>query len=214
MKSKKPFSTVSYNTKDFLTYKLDELYKKRVISFYAFVQHLPEEDELKSHIHVYIEPNGQQDTDQIHDELEELDPNNPQLPLGCIPFRSSKWGEWKQYCDHDTTYLLSKGQTRKYHYSDLDYVYSDRVYFNELNHTIDRSKLNRNQLIKDAVDNGVSFVDLVKTGQIPVQMIGAFKMMYDLLTSDKIRRATDPETGELIPSHTPKKDPDDDDLPF
>lgn len=213
MKSKKPFSTVSYNTKDFLTYKLDKLYKTKVIDFYAFVYHLAEEDEEKSHIHVYIEPNGQQDTDQIQEELEELDPNNPQLPLGCIRFRSSKWGEWKQYCDHDIAYLLSKGQTRKYHYSDADYVYSDKVYFNELNHTIDRSKLNRNQLVKDAVDNGISFVDLVKTGQVPVQMIGAFKMMYDLLSNDKIRRAIDPETGELQQSHTPKDD-NNDDLPF
>lgn len=191
---------------------MDELYKKRFIDFYAFVYHLPEEDEEKSHIHLFVIPNGQQDTDQIRTELEELDPNNPQLPLGCMPFRSSKWDDWKLYNDHDVAYLLSKGQSRKYHYTDADYTYSDRVYFNELNHSIDRSKLNRNKLVVEAVDNGVSFEALLRTGQIPVQMVTQFKMMYDLLYNAKVRRGYDEETGEVIQSHTPKQT--EEDLPF
>lgn len=191
---------------------MDELYKKHYIDFYAFVQHIPEEDEEKSHIHLFVIPNGQQDTDQIRAELEELDPNNPQKPLGCMPFWSSKWDDWKQYSDHDTAYLLSKGQSRKYHYTDADYTYSDKVYFNELNHKIDRSKLNRNKLVMEAVDNGVSFEALLRTGQIPVQMVAQFKMMYDLLYNAKVRRGIDEETGEVKQSHTPKQT--DEDLPF
>lgn len=216
MKSKKPFSTVSYNTKDFLRVKLTELYQKRIIDFFAFVEHYPEEDEKKSHIHVYMMPNGTQDTDQLREELLELDPNNYQ-PLGCLPFNSSKWSEWKQYCDHDPDYLASKGQTRKYRYVDMDYVTSDETYFQELNHTIDRSKFNRNKIIIKAVEEGRTFADLVKTGQIPVQMIGAYKMMYDIVLQQKLMteqtyRGIDEETGEVRVSHTPKDD--NPDLPF
>lgn len=207
MRSSKPFSTVSYNTPVFLNDRLHELLAKRVIDFFAFVEHYPEEDEKKSHIHLYLIPNGRQDTDQIRDYFDELDPENPQKPLRCLPFRSSKYDEWKQYNDHDEAYLASKGQTRKYHYNNSDYTVSDEVYFQELNHTIDRSKLNRNKVIVDAVDSGRSFTELVAKGQIPVQQIASYKMMYDILMAQKVYQTgtmrIDVKTGEKVPSHTP-----------
>lgn len=215
MKSKKPFSTVSYNTPEFLHYKLEELYRKRIIDFWAYIKHYPEEDEKKSHLHVYLIPNGQQDTDQLRTELEELDPTDPQKrPLGCLPFTSSKYDDWKLYCDHNEQYLLSKGQKRKYHYVDMDYITSDETYFQELNHKIDKSKFSRNQLIIKAIDDNISFDSLLRTGQIPVQLISQYKTMYDILYQSKMMstyRGIDRETGELKESHISNKD---DDLPF
>lgn len=211
MKTKKPFSTVSYNTAEWLVLKLSELHSRRIIDFWAFVYHFKEEDESKDHIHLFIIPNGQQDTDQLRDYLEEPDPNNPLKPLGCMPFRSSKWDDWKQYCDHDERYLTSKGQWRKHHYNNADYSVSDEQYFNELNHQIDRSKLTANQVIIDAVRNNIPFSQLLMTGQIPVQLITQYRMMYDLVYDNEIKRKYDEETGEMVRSHTPK---DEEELPF
>ena len=39
MRTSKPFSTISYNTEDYLTAKLDELVTTRKIEFYAFIEH-------------------------------------------------------------------------------------------------------------------------------------------------------------------------------
>lgn len=211
MKSKKPFSTISYNTAEWLVIRLSELHARRFIDFWSFVKHHKEDDESKDHIHLFIIPNGQQDTDQIRDYLEEPDPKNPRKPLGCMPFQSSKWGDWKQYCDHDVRYLMSKGQTRKYHYNNADYSVSDEQYFSELNHQIDRSKLTANQLIIDAVKEGRSFESLVMTGQIPVQLIAQYKQMYDMVYSVTLRRKMNEDTGEIVKSHTPKED---EELPF
>ena len=44
MKTSKPFSTISYNTADFLSVKLNDLVNRRKIAFWAYVEHLPEED--------------------------------------------------------------------------------------------------------------------------------------------------------------------------
>ena len=65
MKTSKPFSTISYNTADFLSVKLNDLVNRRKIAFWAYVEHLPEEDEKKAHKHLYIVPNGQINTDEV-----------------------------------------------------------------------------------------------------------------------------------------------------
>ena len=90
LSSSRSLSTISYNTEDYLTAKLDELVITRKIEFYAFIEHLPEDDETKKHKHLLIIPNGTINTDQVQDYLTELDPTKPDgKPLGCIMFRSS-----------------------------------------------------------------------------------------------------------------------------
>ena len=78
MKTSKPFSTISYNSADFLTVKLNDLVNRRKLAFWAYVEHLPEEDEKKAHKHLYIVPNGQINTDEVLlDILVEYDPAHP-----------------------------------------------------------------------------------------------------------------------------------------
>lgn len=108
MKTSRPFSSISYNTPDYLRVKLDELVSRRVVSFYAFIFHQKEEDELKDHIHLYIVPNGSQNTDDILDYLKEFTLADPLHPLGCMPAKSSKFGDWALYGTHNALYLASK----------------------------------------------------------------------------------------------------------
>ena len=185
--------------------KLNELIRKRTLSFWSFVKHLPEDDEKKEHIHLRFVPNGQVDTDKIGDYLLEHDPTHPEKPLGCTIMKHSKFDDWYLYAIHDVDYLASKGQARKYHYAPEEVVSSDEDALLEEVHQIDRSKLSKVRVVREAVEQGVSFQSLVKTGQVPVQQIFAFEKAYNVLSgTDTYRngRTThqriDPETGEIL----------------
>lgn len=197
MKTSKPFSTISYNTAEFLKQKLDTQVQKRNISFYAFVEHYPEEDERKKHTHLIIVPNGQIQTDTLTDLLQELDPSNPLKPLGVMPWRSSKFGEWYLYSCHDVGYLASKNQSRAHHYQETDFVTSSEDYFHELITTIDRSKYVKTQEFVDRVLRGETFADMLSKGQIPAPQFNAWYGMYQYLKN----------CGAVVrnvPTHTPK----------
>lgn len=181
MKTSKPFSTISYNSEQFLYVKLLELVKRRKIDFFAFVHHLPEEDEKKAHKHLYIVPNGKLDTDEVIEYLLELDPSRPSEPLGCIRPKSSKFGDWYLYCQHDPDYLASKGQARQCVYAREEFVVSDEDYFNEEIHQIDMSHLSRTKTLRRAVENDVPFEQMVMLGQIPIQQITAYRTAYDTI---------------------------------
>lgn len=187
--------------------KLNDLVNRRKIAFYAFIEHLPEEDETKKHKHVLIVPNGQINTDQVYDFLLEYDPSNPSDPLRCMPFRSSKFSDWYLYTIHDKDYLASKGQSRKYFYKNEDFIVSDSDFFNEEIHLIDYSSLSRFKKLRDAVSSGVSFEQMVMNGQIPIPQLYAYRQAYELIRDydAKTNRNTrtshqgiDPETGEIL----------------
>ena len=186
--------------------KLNDLVNRRKIAFYAFIEHLPEEDERKKHKHVLIIPNGQINTDQVYDFLLEIDPANPDKPLGCTPFRSSKFSDWYLYSIHDRDYLASKGQSRKYFYKNEDFIVSDSDFFIEEIHSIDLSSLSKMKNLRNAVSSGVSFEQMVINGQIPIQQVYAYQRAYDLIQNYQTRtfrnnktshQAVDPETGEI-----------------
>lgn len=112
-----PFSTISYNTPDFLGTQLNELVTRKVVRYAMWIYHKAEVDEAKDHFHVYIEPFGACDPDSVLDLLEEFDPTHPDKPLKCLPWRKSKTDDWVFYGVHDTDYLWTKKrQTRQYHY--------------------------------------------------------------------------------------------------
>lgn len=208
MRTSKPFSTISYNTEDFLNLRLGELVQRRQIDFFAWVHHYAEEDETKEHKHLYIVPNGRVDTDQILDYLLEFDPKHPDKPFKCIRPHSSKFADWYLYALHDVTYLASKGQSRKFHYFMDDVQTSDRDYFLEEVHTIDFAKLNRFSALRDAALQGVPFAELLMGGGIPIQQTYAYREAYNLMSQFSTDRGgrsgheIDPVTGEVL---TPEK---------
>lgn len=219
MKTSKAFSTISYNSEGFLVATLQRLVDTRKIDFFAFVEHYPEEDETKRHKHLYIVPNGKTDTDQVRTELLEVDISNPLAkPLGCMPCKSSKFADWYLYALHDSNYLASKGQSRKFHYSKTDFLVSDADYFNEEIHTIDHTKYNRFQELVRALEDGKSFAEFLATGLVPLQQTYAYEKAFDILSERGTYRGdrtgheepmpvVDEYTGELVEVSS-------DDVPF
>ncbi len=208
MKTSKPFSTISYNTIDYLRIKLDDLVKRQVLSFYCFVKHYAEEDETKDHIHLLCIPNGTYQTDPLRDYLLEANPNDFEKPFGIMPCQSSKFDDWYLYACHDSAYLMSKNQARKHHYTIDDFVSSNPDYLLELVHTIDRSKYAKTKDFIDAINSGKSFSELLNKGYIPVSQFNQWLNTYNYLKefgvfrSDRVSHTPKykiSEDGELIP---------------
>ena len=205
MKTSKPFATISYNTAPFLESKLADLITQGSIEFYAFIEHLPEEDETKAHKHLYVVPSGRIDTEQLREYLTEIDLQKPaEKPLKCLPCKSSKFADWYLYGLHDARYLASKGQSRKLHYTQEEFKTSDADFFNEEIHTIDFSKLNRVDALVNAVESNVPFSDLVRLGMIPLQQFVGYQRAYELLSNCKTYRNQRPnhETDQVIDLET------------
>ena len=198
MKTARPFSTISYNSESFLKSKLDELVENGVLDFWAFIDHAPEEDELKAHKHVYFIPSTMLQTDYIKKYLQEFDEKNPDKPLGVTIFSSSKFDDWFLYGCHDKAYLASKGQSRKQHYVKSQFVTSNEDHFGELIRCVDRSKYIGMERLVDAVTNGMDFADMVRLGQVPIQLINQYKYAYECITQVTTQRA-----GRE--THTPKE---------
>lgn len=186
MRTSRAISSISYNTPSFLCSVLDNLILNRSISFYFFIYHFAEKDERKDHIHLYLEPNGQIDTNSLTDLFNELDLNNPSNPpLGVMPWRPSKFGDAYLYFIHHKDYLNSKMQSRSYSYSFEDVVCSNYDFLNELVHTIDYTKYFKFAEFSQRVQDGVDFVDMVKSGYIPVPQINAYSTAYSLIRNGR-----------------------------
>lgn len=213
MKTSKPFTTISYNTIDYLQERLDDLVARNILYFYAFVFHYREEDESKDHIHLLLHPNGQVETDKVLKHLEEYDPNNPDKPLRCRPpHKCNSFGDWYLYGLHDTKYLLAHGyQTRKYHYTQGDMITSDTDELVDLIHTIDYKKMYGNQNFFQAMEDGVSILDMIKQGIIPMQQYGQYARFFFDLAQGNLNQTfrgvhlghddppkIDPKTGEIL----------------
>lgn len=209
MRTSRPFATVSYNTEKFLLQVLNDLVKRDAICFYAFIEHYAEEDEKKMHKHLYIVPNGMQETNGIRKLLEEPDPSDPLgRPLKCIEFVPSKFDDWYLYVLHDTGYLASKGQTRKYHYKDEDVRTSDEDSLHERVRTIDYSKYRKTQDFVLSAIRGVPFYEMVAKGQVPAPQFMQWKNLYEYVASHQTHRndrethspavGVDPQTGEVL----------------
>lgn len=221
MRTRKPISTISYNTRPFLELKLGELLlftkrkkdelaedsdldskKTRKADFWCFICHKPEDDEAgnKPHIHLYIEPTNQLETSSLQASMDEPDLRHSQLkPLKCLAFRSSKFDDWCLYSLHDKAYLASKGQSRKYHYDYSDLVASDPDELLYRYRMIDRSKLLPFQNMLDLQSQGVSFGEFIKYGRVPVPQINAWRSAWYELSGDDLNR-----NGRI--THTPNED--------
>lgn len=211
MITSKPFSTISYNTDSFLKDNLNKLVDSGLLDFYAFIHHSAEDDELKDHIHVYFVPSTRMDTRYMKTCLNEFDPKMPDKPLSITICVSSKFDDFYMYALHDSAYLASKGQSRKYHYIKDDFITSDKEHLSELARRIDKSKYVGMQKLVEAVDNGVPFMEMVRLGQIPIQLINQYRYAYECLCSTSVQRAgrethtparsaelIDEETGEIL----------------
>lgn len=216
MRTTKPISTISFNTPAYLELKLNELLKSGRISFWAFVCHIPEDDEggKKEHSHVYIEPAKMTQTDDIKSELREYDPTNPEHPRGCLTFKSSRFDSWYLYGLHDPRYLASKGQSRRYHYTHDQFCSSDPDDLLFKARSIDLVSLSPYADMEDAIKHGLDFPEYFARGTIPIQQVALFERAWHMLLTAYTYRGdrpghpmdVDEETGEVTtPPTTPQK---------
>lgn len=196
MRTTKPISTISYNSPEFLAIKLEELRKAKIISFWVFIKHKAEEDEKKDHIHLYCVPSKMIQTDDLKNEFIEINPECISKPFCTISFFTSKFDDWYLYSLHDRRYLLTKGQTRKFHYSREDMRCSDEDELDYLISQIDMISLMPYSEMIDALEHGDSFDDFFSRGLIPLPQLRNFQLAWQLLRKNHFHRK-----GE---SHTPK----------
>lgn len=182
MKTTMTISTISYNTEAYLRHTLEQLEKAHVIAFWSYVEHLPEEDEKKKHFHVYLEPAVSIQTEALRDQFLEI-VNGEELPRKVMPFNKSKFADWYLYGIHDTDYLSSKGQERKYHYTRNDVVCPDTDYLDEKIRQIDMLNLTPYAKMREAIEHGSSFDEILASGNIPITFINQYKQAWLALTS-------------------------------
>lgn len=189
MKTTKPISTISYNTKEYLQLKLEEWRKAGIISFGAFITHDPEEDEKKAHHHVYIVPSKMLQTDDLRENLKEFDPAMPNKPLGCLMFQSSKFDDWYLYGLHDPEYLASKGESREFVYCRENFWSVDEDDFDYLISQVDRGKMAPYIAMKKAHQNGLQFREWFFSSGKPMQQIYAYMKAWELITGKTLERS-------------------------
>lgn len=219
MRTTKPISTISFNSREYLALKLHELQKSGRISFWAFVEHVPEDDEAgkKYHHHVFVIPSKMLQTDDLREELKEYDPEHPDKPKGCLTWNSSRFEHWYMYGKHDKRYLASKGQSRKYTYSHDKFISSDDDDLLAMSRSIDLISLSPYTDMQDAISQGLTWDEYFSRGTVPIPQIHQFQMAFFALQSTATQRngrtthspKVDDETGEVIEHFT-----GDDDLEF
>lgn len=183
----KPISTISYNSELFLKQTLDALITLKTISYYEFIVHLPDKDDKKQHIHLYIVPNRALDLAVFGDTFIEKDPNNDK-PLRCMPFRkSNNYGDWYWYGIHDKDYLRAKQLERNMFYTDADIVTSDADFHrtlvceNPLINYAHMSDIAIRDFICSAVYNGQSLESCLSSGLIPLGKTQSAIALYTAL---------------------------------
>lgn len=188
MKTRKPITTISYNSESFLKLKLEELRKAKIISIWFFIEHQPEEDEKKAHKHLWVMPAKTIQTDDLVDELLEPDPKHDK-PLKCLHFQScNSFSDWYLYSIHDPSYLMRKGQKRKYSYMPEQFVCSDRDELEEMVHEIDMTDYTAIGRMVNAIEQGESFSDYIRRGAVPVQLFKQYQAAWEFLVPTRTQR--------------------------
>lgn len=184
MRTTKPASTISYNSIPFLTARLNDFVKKKLLSFWAFVPHKKEDDETKDHIHLYVVPSKMLQTDDLRGEMAEIEGVDDKGNLrfkSCISFRSSKFDDWFLYCCHDKNYLITKGQSRKHTYSFSDFYTSDVDELHELVADIDFTSSSMISQMKEAQLQNLTWRQFFERGGVPIAQIKQYQEAWFLL---------------------------------
>lgn len=137
-------------------------------------------------------PNRCVDLVAVGKEFQEFYPNDPQRPLRCMPFRTSKTDDWIMYALHDPDYLAFHGMEKTYVYDVVDFVTSDEDYLHQLWVEARQSLYNNPAIkIRRKAKEGVSFTRLVQSGAVSIQQIRNAELYYGYFVQDStsVKRA-------------------------
>lgn len=182
MNTRKPISTISYNTAEFLANKISEWKKKGLIEFAMWIFHEADKDDAKEHFHVYIMPAKQIQTMDLEFDSQEIDPVNPKKPLKMITFRPSKEEDWTLYGIHDPVYLMEKGLTRNTFYKFEDIMSTDQDTLNNIIARITEERQGKLEYrILECINKGMSWGQIVRAGIVPIRNIVGARIYHDTL---------------------------------
>lgn len=199
MATKKPISTISYNSESFLKEKLESWIEAHLIQSYMYICHKGEDGD-KDHIHLRIEPNKSLDPMDLSEALQEWQVGKDK-PLGVRPWRPSKEEDWLLYVVHDLDYLRVKyqgGESRE----KLPYTWQD-IKSNE-NFDIEVAYIRARATLRHT---GASIVNRLRQGESPVKLIEEGLNIYSVngitnaMRPSEVRRLTD-EKNELFEKYT------------
>lgn len=188
MNTTRPISSISYNSSAFLIQQLNTLISLGIISYYEFIEHFPDEDDKKKHIHLICFPAKRINLTAFGDYFIEKDINNYK-PLKCMPFRVSDYGNWYWYSIHNKDYLKSKLLTRNCFYNDINIISSDNDFHRQLvieNPLINFSKMSDMMLreyVCECVNNGVTLHSVLSSGLVPLGKTQSVITLYNALFS-------------------------------
>lgn len=177
--TKLPQSSISFNTPDFLRVQLDMLILSGRVQSWMYVFHHAEEDTKKDHIHLIVIPCKTINPVALRKEF--VEPCSiDKTPLGCLPFVTSKIGDWLLYALHYEPYLLSKGLFREHHYDISDIVsnepreYVDQV-FSEACESLTTSRI---KIFTSRAISGATLGELMAEGVVPPNQIIFYDKLY------------------------------------
>ena len=177
MATKKPFSTISFNTLDFLKLVCEELMNESMIQSYYFIKHYAEQDTKKDHFHLLLVPARPLDPVKVRKNF--VEPCS-QGDLICLPFQPSKITDWLLYSIHYPPYLIRKGLTRVCHYNLQDIVSNES--FECLEDIFYRGSEDltnkRMSSFLDRVYNGDSFGEILASGLVPENQVIFYDKLY------------------------------------
>lgn len=190
MRTTKPISTISYNTYEFLKSTLDNEIKNKRLTWYAFIKHLPEEDEKREHFHVYMIPNRIIDTGEYQDVFNQYFENGIALekPRKCLVIDPSKFYDWYMYNKHDTTYLASKFESRVYHYDKEDFETSDEDYFDKLVKDCGVQQNSKYLSMLQYIVEGMSFTQFIIDANVPESKLIIYEHAWNNMIKDGTNR--------------------------
>lgn len=193
MQTRKPISTVSFNSLEFLLGKLKELTQAGQLEFWSVVEHQPEPDEIndeaghKVHYHVYMEPAKQVQTTALREQFKEPDPVVGK-PKGCLQIQSSKFDDWYLYALHDPAYLASKKQSRVYSYEPEQVMSSDADDLQQHVAAIDYSGRNTYLTMYQYIVGGKTFAEYMVGEYIGVRDVIPHERAWKLMTEFTVKR--------------------------
>lgn len=197
MKTIRVLSNVSFNSLNFFTLKINDLFNRGIIDWAYWIHHLPEDDELKEHIHFVFKPSSRIDTMDIRQFFYEY-VNVNEKPLTCTPkfLPCNSIDDWLLYAVHDTAYLKSKGQFRKYHYNFTDLCSTDFDCLKTDWDNINRAKFLVLDFLLQAVENNIPFFQLVQDGLVPIAQRSQYEFQYKALFTARQNEIAN-ETGRF-----------------
>lgn len=202
MKTSKPISTISYNSEQFLRERIWYLKKIGFIEYGMWIRHEPDVDGKKAHYHVYLQPAQLIQTEDLMNRFIELDSTWKPLDdtasdeekkehekkryLKCNVFRSSSADDWIPYGIHDEAYLAEKGLTRNVHYDIKDIQSTcDDTLLEMVSSAYDKRNNKLEFRIVQAVNEGKSWAEIVRSGMIPIRHITGARLLYMALTGQE-----------------------------